>query len=268
MTITTVDDMKKHLEEHQVLNDMRTKLFTNVYRKYGKEELNNLRYGYLEQIIIEACFNARQYKGNFANTKVDSLSRRRNRDIEAIGQLTGQAKALEKIIKFISDYPSIAGHALMGCHDVPDISINFDRKMLLSDAWIKIFTAYKDALNEEKLPVKKPIFIHSTAVGALDFGSQINLKQGNKIKAASTSLLFLLAFYFRRYTSGVDTDFIAYMQTAEPMPKYGKPCYELCASLIAAALDEEISTSADLSRRLTKLIAKYPKLGFVGWPEN
>jgi hypothetical protein len=242
------------------LRTMRDKL---APKKNGSAEDVN-RYSYLERLVIEACTEARRYRLTYGTS--DPPARRRQRDTEVLGGLESHRKAVRRVANFIRRYPEYIGQALKQMHRVEGVSISFREKTSLADAWYRLLNAYEEALAPERVPAKRGPFVHRSRIGPLDFGASVDRQRGARIDAVQTGLLFQLVLYFRRYTSGKEGAALGYMQTGEPMPAQGDPCWLVCGELLAATLDTEILAPDDLGRRLNKLLQKHPKLSFVGWP--
>ena len=221
-----------------------------------------LRYQILEQLVLDACTKAQNYEVAPADRNII----RRRMDSEFLRDLPRHRQDVKGVANFIRQYGGRVGPALKQMHRVEGIQIVFSKKTSLDAAWFALLSAYEAALEPHYLPAKSGPFVHRFQDGPLDFGEAIDRRRGPRIKAAQTGLLFELALYFKRFTSGVDGDLLGYMQTGEPLPLSGNPCWKLCGQALAEVFGGEVRPDG-LGRRLRKLRAKHPKLTFVGWPE-
>ena len=157
-------------------------------------------------------------------------------------------------------------------HRVDGVKIEFARNRSIPEGWAQLLNAYEDALNPRNIPAKKGPFSHRSRVGPLDFGKSIDVRKGGVADGAEIGVLFELTLYFRRYTSGVDADRLGYMQTGEPMPQSGDPCWPLVVQLMAATFDKDAfgtdgaPEEQNVRRRFNKLLKEHPQLTFAGWP--
>lgn len=241
----------------------------------SEPQAEQLRYISLEFLIIEACADALAYQKQFNKNpgrygSNDPFANRRAKDNQLRKQLQSHAACVRKLRSFISQNGDQVGRALAAMHFVEGVTIHAKPKMPLSELWCALLAALEGALQAKLLASKRGPFVHLTRVGPLDLGEPI-LGPGGSICPSETGLLFLLALYFRRYTSSpnVDADLLGRLETGEPMLDQGKPHWELCAHLLEAALDPpSVHTGDDIGRRMNKLLKAYPKLAFVGWPQR
>jgi hypothetical protein len=124
-------------------------------------------------------------------------------------------------------------------------------------AW---FTELEQGLKEwfnalEQRPKKRSLGLHQ--VGNLLVPKSIGA--GRKIDV-STMLAFELVYYLRMFTAGR----AAHIVSSLPMPKDGKPCYDLAAMFCNATLGSNLD-ARQVADRLRKLPAG---VRLVRWPKN
>ncbi len=252
----TATQMIARLKEHGALSEMQRK-----FAPKGQKDPDYARYLFLEQLVIEACIAAQNYEA----ASDDENALRRRVDSEFLAGLPKHRRDVRKVANFIRRYAGRLGPALKQMHHVKSVRIMFEQKTSLGAAWRALLSAYEQALEASHLPTKKGPFVHRFQHGPLDFGEPIDQRSGAHIAAAETGLLFQLALYFKRYTWGVPAEALGYLQTGEPMPSDGNPCWPLCGNFLAAVFGDKVPSPDDLRRRLSKLLVRYPNLGFVGW---
>ena len=254
----TVQEMKEHLGRHHVQASMRKRLMPKK-----KDDAERARYLAFEELIIEACTEAHNF-----SLAVDPNVMSRQSDSKFLSALSGHRKHVKSVASFIQQYAGYLSPAFRQLHRVEGIRIVYEYRQPLGPAWFALLSAYEAGLDSRYLPARQGPFAHRFRDGPLDFGEAVDRRRGPHIDAARTGLLFQLALYFRRYTSGIERDLLGYIQTGEPMPRDGYPCWALCAEALAAIFGDPVPTPDDLRRRLGKLLTNYTHLTFVGWPRQ
>jgi len=233
--------------------------------------IEHRRYESLEHLIFGACADARFYQEHFEGRKRDPCIQRRVSDSKLRKELKTHVTCVRRLKSFIRKHRAHIGRALAAMHYVEGVTIKVSQRRPLPELWYSLFEAYEKALQPQYLAPKVGLLTHLTRVGPLDLGHHPG-ERGASIKGAETGLLFQLALFFRRYTSGIesfDADLLGRLEVGERMPDYGKPHWELCAELLGAALGAtRARTAEDIGRRMNRLLQEHPQLSFVGWPQQ
>lgn len=254
----SAERIRAQLEAHDVLATMRKELLP---KSGGRADHD--RYRSLERLVIEACVDAKNYC-----SRTDPSRTSRDLDTDFLSALSRHREQVKQVGQFIHRHAGRLGPALKQMHRVGGIRVCFQARQPLGDAWSALLFAYAAALDTSRLPARQGPYAHRFREGPLDFAEPIDGRRGPHIKAAQTGLLFQLALYFRRFSLGVDGETLGYIQTGEPMPANGKPCWDLCGEILSALFGEPVPAADDLRRGLGKLLKRYPHLTFVGWPRG
>lgn len=239
---------------------------------HGLEQINPKNFWHLEERVLEACYQAQNYK---ACSNIDENSHRRDKDQQFITDienlpLVHHAKQLRGVIE--SNQPQADISLFRGFSQLKKDKGNLTplpKGARFSDYAIqalKIIEYGLAATNKDNLMDFAPNYQH----GCLLFPKKIgNMTIRRRLPTVETMLLFHLCLYFRRWTGGEPAMF-ASINNGERMPDYGKPNYPIAWHFVTATLEKrppnksEVNNSYEAPRkRLTMLLKRNPEISLI-----
>ena len=203
--------------------------------------------------ICRACFEATHYK-----PEEDPGKKYRDGIAETKKTLKGLARAA-RVLKLAAGSDNKGLMWAMGKAEA-ESGVRLTRADKKGEISLtKVAESYFDSLEsalEGKLPeISGGPFLHKFTIGNLHFDRPI--RAGRPITVA-TMLAFELALHMRRHTAGRAEDLI---QTGEPMPTDGDPCFQVVAAFCTATL----TTTLD-ARQIGDNVRQLKEVSLFRWP--
>lgn len=110
----------------------------------------------------------------------------------------------------------------------------------------------------------KPWPANWTEFGALRFDTVVTPRGAAKFRVAHLGLTAHLMARLRDFTAGYG---IRSYATGQPIPDWGKPCWEIVADFVNAALSPDDPQSSETVRRNWQSFAKKHPVTLQGWPK-
>ncbi len=205
--------------------------------------------------IMGACFSAMKYK-----PESDPGHEYRSEMAAQRKAVASLAKAARVLAKACERDDRAMVWALPGGANVLGVKLtrpNDGHETPICKMGAAFFSELESSLTGKLPELNGGPFMSRFTLGNLHFEKP--LKAGRPVEVASM-LAFELAFYLRMFTEGRAGDVL---QTAQPMPKDGKPCAQVIAAFCNAALATSLSTE-----QVTDRLGKLPlDVGLCSWPE-